>query len=188
MKDIVALCKRRGFVFAASDIYGGLNGFWDYGALKRWVGKYYGEGATKLLEQQMQDVEKRLRLHGKQIAARLDPRHIAEAFNYFQLLWMVHYDWPPQVWVLERTEFHRVNPSRIHILVAEPKPGAKPWMMTKQIDWGKEVEVPVGEKILKERRYRIGDFIWIGEYIPGKGIRRFPKPTESFTEALRLVT
>lgn len=33
MKDIVALCKRRGFVFAASDIYGGLNGFWDYGPL-----------------------------------------------------------------------------------------------------------------------------------------------------------
>lgn len=33
MKDIVALCKRRGFVFAASDIYGGINGFWDYGPL-----------------------------------------------------------------------------------------------------------------------------------------------------------
>ncbi len=33
MKDIVALCKRRGFVFAASDIYGGLNGFWDFGPL-----------------------------------------------------------------------------------------------------------------------------------------------------------
>ena len=27
MKDIVALCKRRGFVFPASDIYGGLNVF-----------------------------------------------------------------------------------------------------------------------------------------------------------------
>ena len=33
MKDIVALCKRRGFIFAASDIYGGINGFWDYGPL-----------------------------------------------------------------------------------------------------------------------------------------------------------
>jgi glycyl-tRNA synthetase len=33
MKDIVSLCKRRGFIFAASDIYGGLNGFWDYGPL-----------------------------------------------------------------------------------------------------------------------------------------------------------
>jgi glycyl-tRNA synthetase len=33
MKDIVALCKRRGFVFAASDIYGGINGFWDFGPL-----------------------------------------------------------------------------------------------------------------------------------------------------------
>lgn len=33
MKDLVSLCKRRGFIFAASDIYGGLNGFWDYGPL-----------------------------------------------------------------------------------------------------------------------------------------------------------
>lgn len=33
MKEIVSLCKRRGFIFAASDIYGGLNGFWDYGPL-----------------------------------------------------------------------------------------------------------------------------------------------------------
>jgi glycyl-tRNA synthetase len=33
MKDIVALCKRRGFIYPASDIYGGINGFWDYGPL-----------------------------------------------------------------------------------------------------------------------------------------------------------
>ncbi|MFN3701677.1 MAG: glycine--tRNA ligase [Alphaproteobacteria bacterium] len=33
MKEIVALCKRRGFIFAASDIYGGINGFWDFGPL-----------------------------------------------------------------------------------------------------------------------------------------------------------
>lgn len=33
MEDIVSLCKRRGFVFQASEIYGGLAGFWDYGPL-----------------------------------------------------------------------------------------------------------------------------------------------------------
>jgi glycyl-tRNA synthetase len=33
MDDLVALCKRRGFIFPASEIYGGLNGFWDYGPL-----------------------------------------------------------------------------------------------------------------------------------------------------------
>ena len=33
MDDIVALCKRRGFVYPASEIYGGLNGFWDFGPL-----------------------------------------------------------------------------------------------------------------------------------------------------------
>jgi len=33
MKDIVSLCKRRGFVFQSSEIYGGLNSCWDYGPL-----------------------------------------------------------------------------------------------------------------------------------------------------------
>jgi len=33
MDDIVALCKRRGFIFPASEIYQGINGFWDYGPL-----------------------------------------------------------------------------------------------------------------------------------------------------------
>ncbi len=33
MEQLVALCKRRGFLFQSSEIYGGLNGFWDYGPL-----------------------------------------------------------------------------------------------------------------------------------------------------------
>jgi glycyl-tRNA synthetase len=33
MEKIVSLCKRRGFLFQSSEIYGGLNGFWDYGPL-----------------------------------------------------------------------------------------------------------------------------------------------------------
>lgn len=33
MEDIVSLCKRRGFIFQASEIYGGLAGFYDYGPL-----------------------------------------------------------------------------------------------------------------------------------------------------------
>lgn len=33
MDKIVALCKRKGFIFQSADIYGGLNGCWDYGPL-----------------------------------------------------------------------------------------------------------------------------------------------------------
>lgn len=33
MEKIVSLCKRRGFVFPGSEIYGGITGFWDYGPL-----------------------------------------------------------------------------------------------------------------------------------------------------------
>jgi glycyl-tRNA synthetase len=33
MEKLVSLCKRRGFLFQSSEIYGGLNGFWDYGPL-----------------------------------------------------------------------------------------------------------------------------------------------------------
>lgn len=33
MDKIVSLCKRRGFIFPSSEIYGGIGGFWDYGPL-----------------------------------------------------------------------------------------------------------------------------------------------------------
>ena len=33
IEKIVSLCKRRGFLFQSSEIYGGFNGFWDYGPL-----------------------------------------------------------------------------------------------------------------------------------------------------------
>ena len=33
MESIIGLCKRRGFIFASSEIYGGYNGFYDYGPL-----------------------------------------------------------------------------------------------------------------------------------------------------------
>jgi glycyl-tRNA synthetase len=33
MKELVSLCRRRGFLFQSSEIYGGQNGFWDYGPL-----------------------------------------------------------------------------------------------------------------------------------------------------------
>jgi glycyl-tRNA synthetase len=33
METLVALCKRRGFIFPSSEIYGGINGFFDYGPL-----------------------------------------------------------------------------------------------------------------------------------------------------------
>ena len=33
LEDIISLCKRRGFIYQGSDIYGGLSGTWDYGPL-----------------------------------------------------------------------------------------------------------------------------------------------------------
>ncbi len=33
MDELVSLCARRGFIFPSSEIYGGINGFWDYGPL-----------------------------------------------------------------------------------------------------------------------------------------------------------
>ena len=42
MDKIVSLCKRRGFVFQSSEIYGGFNGFWDYGP--------YGAAMKKAVE------------------------------------------------------------------------------------------------------------------------------------------
>src|SRR5207244_7750458 len=52
MEKIVSLCKRRGFIFQSSEIYGGINGFWDYGTLgaelKRNVKELWWKSMTKL--------------------------------------------------------------------------------------------------------------------------------------------
>jgi glycyl-tRNA synthetase len=54
MEKIVSLCKRRGFVFQSSEIYGGINGFWDYGPLgaelKRNVKELWWQSMTRLRE------------------------------------------------------------------------------------------------------------------------------------------
>lgn len=50
MEKIVSLCKRRGFIFQSSEIYGGLNGCWDYGPvgveLKRNLKDYWWRTMT----------------------------------------------------------------------------------------------------------------------------------------------
>jgi len=52
LEDIVSLCKRRGFIYPGSEIYGGLAGTWDYGPLgaqlkrnivNQWL-KYFVDG------------------------------------------------------------------------------------------------------------------------------------------------
>ena len=52
MERIVSLCKRRGLVFQSSEIYGGINGFWDYGPLgaelKRNIKDYWWRVMTRL--------------------------------------------------------------------------------------------------------------------------------------------
>ena len=54
MEKIVSLCKRRGFIFQSSEIYGGLNGFWDYGPLgaelKRNIKECWWRAMTQLRE------------------------------------------------------------------------------------------------------------------------------------------
>src|SRR4051812_47546282 len=51
MEKIVSLCKRRGFIFQSSEIYGGINGFWDYGPLgaelKQNIKEYWWRSLTQ---------------------------------------------------------------------------------------------------------------------------------------------
>ena len=57
LEDIVSLCKRRGFIFQGSDVYGGMAGTWDFGplgvALKRKImqtwWKYWVEDREDIL-------------------------------------------------------------------------------------------------------------------------------------------
>jgi glycyl-tRNA synthetase len=54
MEKLVSLCKRRGFVYQSSEIYGGLSGAWDYGPLgvelKNRIKDYWWREMTQLHE------------------------------------------------------------------------------------------------------------------------------------------
>ena len=56
MEKIVSLCKRRGFIFQSSEIYGGINGFWDYGPLGAELKRNVKELWWKSMTQQRDDV------------------------------------------------------------------------------------------------------------------------------------
>ncbi|PIE98783.1 MAG: glycine--tRNA ligase [Treponema sp.] len=54
MEKVVSLCKRRGFVFQSSEVYGGQNGAWDYGPLgielKRNISEAWWKEMTQMNE------------------------------------------------------------------------------------------------------------------------------------------
>ena len=56
MEKIVSLCKRRGFIFQSSEIYGGLNGFWDYGPLGAELKRNIKDSWWRTMTQQRDDV------------------------------------------------------------------------------------------------------------------------------------
>jgi glycyl-tRNA synthetase len=56
MEKIVSLCKRRGFVFQSSEIYGGINGFWDYGPLGAELKRNIKELWWQTMTRQREDV------------------------------------------------------------------------------------------------------------------------------------
>jgi glycyl-tRNA synthetase len=56
MEKIVSLCKRRGFIFQSSEIYGGLNGFWDYGPLGAELKRNIKESWWRSMSQLRDDV------------------------------------------------------------------------------------------------------------------------------------
>jgi glycyl-tRNA synthetase len=56
MEKIVSLCKRRGFIFQSSEIYGGINGFWDYGPLGTELKRNVKDAWWRAMTQERDDV------------------------------------------------------------------------------------------------------------------------------------
>ena len=68
MDKLVSLCKRRGFIFQSSEIYGGLNALWDYGPmgveLKRNIKDIWWEAMTQLRDD-IEGVDAAIVMHPK---------------------------------------------------------------------------------------------------------------------------
>ncbi len=56
MDVLVSLCKRRGFIFQSSEIYGGINGFWDFGPVGCELKRRVKESWWKRMVQERDDV------------------------------------------------------------------------------------------------------------------------------------
>jgi len=56
MEKIVSLCKRRGFIYQSSEIYGGIGGFWDYGPLGSELKRNLREAWWKVMTREREDV------------------------------------------------------------------------------------------------------------------------------------
>ena len=68
LEDIVSLCKRRGFIFPGSDIYGGMAGTWDFGPLGITLKKKIMDSWWKFF------VEDRDDMYGIDAAILMNPR------------------------------------------------------------------------------------------------------------------
>lgn len=68
MEDIISLCKRRGFIYQGSEIYGGLAGTWDYGPL----GVMLKDSIKRLWWKRF--VDDRLDMYGVDAALLMNPR------------------------------------------------------------------------------------------------------------------
>jgi len=56
LEDIVSLCKRRGFIYQGSEIYGGLAGTWDYGPLGTTLKRNIEQAWWKMFVDQRDDM------------------------------------------------------------------------------------------------------------------------------------
>jgi glycyl-tRNA synthetase len=56
LEALASLCKRRGFIFQSSEIYGGINGFWDYGPMGCELKRNIREAWWRAVVQQRDDV------------------------------------------------------------------------------------------------------------------------------------
>ena len=68
LEDIVSLCKRRGFIFPGSDVYGGFAGTWDYGPLGTQLKKNLRDAWWQFF------VEKHDDMYGIDAAILMNPR------------------------------------------------------------------------------------------------------------------
>jgi len=120
LDNIVALCKRRGFVYQSADIYGGLNGVYDFGhlgvLLKNNIRELWKESVTQTDHGQVLFLE----------GALLGPRSVWEASG--------HVDCFHDPMVDCQNCKSRYRADHINLEKACPKCGQKKWTAIKQFN------------------------------------------------------
>src|SRR5438067_2247961 len=186
MEKIVSLCKRRGFIFQSSEIYGGLNGVWDYGPLGTELKNNLKQYWWQVMVRKRDDVvglDGAILTHPAVLKASGHVDTFTDRSREFEQMELEYFCRPEQgmdllaYWLKERIRFYEeigISRKRLHVLDVPEKERAFYSKGTFDIEY----EFPFGRQELEGVAYRTDYDLQQHIKASGKALHYFDEETK----------